>query len=1028
MRTHESRGPLGALVIAWFALAPMAQAQNQPWFAGVGDLAGGAASSIAEAISADATTVVGESESTPGTQAFRWTAAGGIVGLGDLAGGQFLSSAAAVSSNGSVIAGTGVDASDVSRAFRWTQAGGLVALNTFSCFGCDPHAFAEGISANGLVVFGAGMRKGLFGDAYLESARWTGGGTSISGMGHLSGGGDASGAAGASSDGATIVGDSDSSTGIRGTWWRSSGGLVALANWPGAQVASGATAISSDATTIVGFANTSATSVNEKQAMRWTGTNYATIQSLGSLPGSTFLDSRAFAVTNDGALIVGVANDENNDDAAFLWDAAHGMRKLSTVLAEDYGLDLGGWTLVDARGVSNKNAAGEFTIVGAGVNSGGDPEGYVARLSPTACNDGIDNDGDGQTDFPSDAGCTRRADRSELPDCADGLDQDGDGQADYPADAQCSSAADTTEEPDCSDGIDRDGDTFVDYPADPGCRSAAGLVENPACDNDIDDDSDGATDFPLDAGCLAADDQSEIADCNDGIDDDGDGLIDHPADPDCTSVSDRSEDPQCSDRVDNEVDGRTDYPFDYPDCTSASDTVEKPACSDGADNDGDGFIDFPADTGCLAAGFGSEAPTALALGDLLVADRDGRRLFKVDRATGAQTLLSSGAQFSAPQGLAVRSTGEIVVADPAGLFEVNPQTGAQRRFSTALTGFGSLQLVFDAAGDAVVLESTGLRRVAWKPAGLGAETTLLALPVGTTLTFFQGDSLARESGGNLLVTGFGVGGDGVYRIGPTGAPIQVLKPGFTTDVWNDLALEANGNLIAVGDDFTTGPGVYRIDPVTGLAAPLSTGAAWLEPSGVAVALDGEIFVGDAGNCTTSGCTGASLVRVNATTGARMSVWSGGFITGPTDLAIVTSLPACSNGADDDGDATIDHPADVGCESPADTNERPACSDGADNDGDGFTDFPADNGCKAATSATESPPCSDGLDNDGDGKIDFDGGPAAGIADPNCKGSPLTSSESGTKKCGLGAEAAFALAALHWLRRARRRTTDLRWQH
>ena len=124
MHRHECRGRIRILVIAGLALAPMAHAQNQPSFTGVGDLAGGAVSSIAEAISADASTVVGESESTPGTQAFRWTAASGIVGLGDLSGGQFFSSASAASSNGSVIAGTGVDSSDVSRAFRWTQAGG----------------------------------------------------------------------------------------------------------------------------------------------------------------------------------------------------------------------------------------------------------------------------------------------------------------------------------------------------------------------------------------------------------------------------------------------------------------------------------------------------------------------------------------------------------------------------------------------------------------------------------------------------------------------------------------------------------------------------------------------------------------------------------------------------------------------------------------------------------------------------------------------------------------------------------------
>jgi uncharacterized membrane protein len=1016
MHRFGSRPLVGAVAVVWLALAPIAHAQNDPSFTGVGDLAGGGVSSIAEAVSADASTVVGESESTAGTQAFRWTAAGGLIGLGDISGGQFFSSAAGVSSNGTVIAGTGIDSSDTSRAFRWTQAGGIVVLNTFSCSLCDPHTFAEGISPNGLVVVGAGLRKGIIGDAYLEGARWTGGGTSISATGHLSGGGDTSGNAAASNDGTTIAGDSDSSSGVRGTFWRSAGGLVGLPNWPGAVVASGATAISSDQTTIVGVANTSAAHGNQKQAMRWTGANYAAIQSLGSLPGSSFLDSRALGVTGEGAFIVGVANDENNDDAAFIWDAAHGMRKLAAVLAEEYGLDVAGWTLVDARGVSNVNGSGEFTIVGAGINPSGNPEGWVAKLSPTACNDGLDNDGDGATDFPAESGCLRKSDRSEVPDCADGLDQDGDGNADYPADAQCHSAADVSEAPDCGDDGDDDGDGLIDYPADPGCRSAAGLVENPACNDGVDDDGDTATDFPADTGCVAADDKSEIADCSDGLDDDGDGATDFPSDTNCTSVTDAAEDPECDDRVDNEVDGLADYPVDYPDCSAATDLVEKPACKDGVDNDGDGFVDFPTDAGCLYKDFGSEAPPSLAAGDLLVVDRDGKRLFRVDRTTGAQTLISTGAQLTAPQGVAVRTTGEIVVADPAGLFQVNPQTGAQRRISTPLTGFGSLQLVFDAAGDAVVLEAGGLTRVAWSITGLGAETTLLALPVGITMSFFQGDSLARESSGNLLVTGFGAVGDGVFRAGPTGSPLNVLKPGFTTDIWNDLALEANGNIIAVGDDFTTGPGVYRVNPTTGVATPLATGSAWIEPTGVAVAGDGEIFVGDAGTCTTSGCTGASVVRVNPSTGARVSVWSGGSITGSTDLAIVTALPACGNGVDDDGDTAIDYPSDIGCETLADTLELPGCSDGLDNDGDGLTDFGADPGCGSVLSNQEQPHCSDGLDNDGDGKTDWNGGPGGGAPDPQCAGGAAVGKENSSSSCGLGAEAAFALALIRWATR------------
>ncbi|MEN0065597.1 MAG: hypothetical protein AAGA48_25880 [Myxococcota bacterium] len=67
-----------------------------------------------------------------------------------------------------------------------------------------------------------------------------------------------------------------------------------------------------------------------------------------------------------------------------------------------------------------------------------------------ACSDGLDNDGDGRTDFPNEPGCSSACDNNEtdpavLPRCADGLDSDADGQTDFPADPECASAADRSE-------------------------------------------------------------------------------------------------------------------------------------------------------------------------------------------------------------------------------------------------------------------------------------------------------------------------------------------------------------------------------------------------------------------------------------------------------------------------------------------------------------------------------------------------------------------------------------------------------
>ena len=50
--------------------------------------------------------VVGDSNSANGVEAFRWTAATGMVGLGDLSGGTFLSAALGISGNGLVVVGS----------------------------------------------------------------------------------------------------------------------------------------------------------------------------------------------------------------------------------------------------------------------------------------------------------------------------------------------------------------------------------------------------------------------------------------------------------------------------------------------------------------------------------------------------------------------------------------------------------------------------------------------------------------------------------------------------------------------------------------------------------------------------------------------------------------------------------------------------------------------------------------------------------------------------------------------------------
>lgn len=240
--------------------------------------------------------------------------------------------------------------------------------------------------------------------------------------------------------------------------------------------------------------------------------------------------------------------------------------------------------------------------------------------------------------------------------CRDGIDNDGDGATDFTGgDFSCSSADDTDEtnpRSQCQDGIDNDGDGLIDFSQDPGCASrqdndefnaassssSSSSSAQPQCQDNIDNDGDGAVDFPQDFSCSSSTDNDEMlprAACQDGFDNDGDGLSD-ANDPGChvdgnpnnansynrqdndefnvaaSSSSSSSFTAQCQDGIDNDGDGATDFPSDFS-CSSANDTDEtnpRSQCQDFVDNDGDGFVDFPQDSGCSSRQDNDEFTTA----------------------------------------------------------------------------------------------------------------------------------------------------------------------------------------------------------------------------------------------------------------------------------------------------------------------------------------------------------------------------------------------------------------------------------
>lgn len=314
----------------------------QSSFQGLGVLPG---ITFVEDISADGNVVIGTlvADSLSG---FRWTRDQGFSALEDVPNGTNFMSPQAISANGSIIVGlTDTDSGRLS--FKWennvstslgvgsgahaVSADGSVIAGTTT--GRNGYVWDSGdvtfIGDGVLKVFPRGMNSDgtvVVGEIENQAFRWSQ--NTIEPLGFLDGGSSFSIAWSASSDGQVIVGGSDSQP---------------LAGFP-----------------------------NSEQAFLWTEEDG--MVGLGFIPGGS-LQSMARDVSADGSIIVG---DSGGD--TFIWDKDNGMRSLKSVLEGQHGLDLTGWELDRAIGISDDG----MTIVGDGKNPLGAVEGWIATIPEPA--------------------------------------------------------------------------------------------------------------------------------------------------------------------------------------------------------------------------------------------------------------------------------------------------------------------------------------------------------------------------------------------------------------------------------------------------------------------------------------------------------------------------------------------------------------------------------------------------------------------------------------------------------------------
>lgn len=350
---------LGAIIAV--GLRGALASANQPSFMGLGDLPGSEFNSSAAAVSYDGSVVVGGSVSTMGHQGFRWTAATGMAPLGALTVPGSSNPALGVSGDGSVA--VGMYQTSIQEGYRWTAATGMVSVGNLGA----PYTFAFAASGDGSVVVGSGLTGALNG---ARCFRWTEASGIVS-LGDLPSGANFCQAKGISADGHVIAGIGWGWTANRpeAFRWTEETGMVGLGDLPGGGFGSGASGISADGSVVFGSSDSG--SSLHWEAFRWTEAEG--MIGLGLLPGA--LESNALAASADGSIIVGNSDPATSSAAAFVWDAAHGMRSLRGLLT-DLGLDLTGWTLESANGVS----ADGRTIVGSGRNAFGQHEAWLVVI------------------------------------------------------------------------------------------------------------------------------------------------------------------------------------------------------------------------------------------------------------------------------------------------------------------------------------------------------------------------------------------------------------------------------------------------------------------------------------------------------------------------------------------------------------------------------------------------------------------------------------------------------------------------
>ena len=211
-------------------------------------------------------------------------------------------------------------------------------------------------------------------------------------------------------------------------------------------------------------------------------------------------------------------------------------------------------------------------------------------------------------------------------------------------------------------------------------------------------------------------------------------------------------------------------------------------------------------------------------------------IYTIDRQTGAEKLVSSGAPFVTPLGVKVESSGSWIVADAdaynyaGAIFRVDSTTGAKTLLSTGGNFYYIQGLALAPNGDIYVSDEGTPKKIIKVDPVSGAQTVIttdgnLQFPVG----------LAVQKDGKSLVVVDAYAKALISVSLPDGqqtvisADSQFVQP-------THVAIEDDGNyLVTDGKSVVTTRRLYRVDKGTGIATQLSLDGFFEQPRGVSLA-------------------------------------------------------------------------------------------------------------------------------------------------------------------------------------------------